>query len=44
MAFLSVSGEADSPAVSVQTDLHHDPQSAACGGPEGHRHDEEELF
>lgn len=33
VCFFSVSGETDSAAVSVQTDLHNDLKSAACGGP-----------
>lgn len=42
--FSSLSGETDSTSVSVQTNLHNDPEPAPCGGPEGHRHDEEKLF
>jgi len=33
VCYFPVPGETDSAAVSVQTDLHNDPKSAACGGP-----------
>lgn len=42
--FFPAPGKADSSSVTVQTDLHHDPQPAAGGGAQSDGHDEEELF